>query len=61
MAVRRANTCDAGDFLDVGLRPDYILRPITGNFDSRLSQYINVLYDDMLLDQKLTAVDQKSR
>ena len=61
MAVRRANTCNAGDFLDVGLRPDYILRPISGNFDARLNQYVNVLYDDMLLDQKNKSIPQRTR
>lgn len=46
--VRKNNTCDAGDFLDVGLCPDYILRPITGHLDARLTQYIGALYDDMV-------------
>ena len=48
MAVRRQNTCDADDFLDAGIWPDYILRPITGDMDARLMQYIGVVYDDMM-------------
>lgn len=48
MAVRRQNTCDAGDFLDAGIWPDYILRPITGDMDARFMQYIGVVYDDMI-------------
>ena len=48
MAVRRQNTCDAGDFLDAGIWPDYILRPITGDMDARLMQYIGAVYDDMI-------------
>lgn len=47
-AVRHANTCSIEDFLDCDLRPDYILRPIMGQMDGRLMQYIGALYDDML-------------
>ena len=43
--VRRANTCDVADFINVGLRPDYILRPITGDYDTRLNQFIWLLAD----------------
>lgn len=46
--VRTMNTCNAGDFMDVNLRPDYILRPITGNYDPRLTQYLGALYDNMM-------------
>ncbi|MBO4480316.1 MAG: hypothetical protein J5742_01660 [Alphaproteobacteria bacterium] len=53
-AVRKANTCDAGDFLDYNLRPDYILRPITGHMDARLMQYIGALYDDMMYTKRKT-------
>lgn len=45
LAVRRANTCNIEDFLDCNLRPDYILRPRTGQNDARLNQYIGALYD----------------
>ncbi|MBO7509172.1 MAG: hypothetical protein J6T57_02765 [Alphaproteobacteria bacterium] len=45
--VRRMNTCDAGDFLDVDLRPDYILRPVQNQNDPRLSQFIGALYESM--------------
>ena len=50
-AVRRTNTCTIEDFLDCNLRPDYILRPIMGQMDGRLMQYIGALYDDMLWRQ----------
>lgn len=49
--VRRTNTCSIEDFLDCDLRPDYILRPIMGQMDGRLMQYIGALYDDMLWRQ----------
>ena len=45
LAVRHANTCEAADFLDCGLRPDYILRPRTGDYDPLLNQYIGALYE----------------
>lgn len=48
LAVRRKNTCTIEDFLDVDLRPDYILRPIMGQQDGRLGQYIGAIYDDMI-------------
>ncbi len=48
-AVRHANTCDIEDFLAADLRPDYILQPITGNMDARLSQYIGSVYEEMLM------------
>lgn len=51
--VRRANTCSIDDFLNANLRPDYILRPILGQNDDRLSQYIWVLYDQMLQQNKI--------
>lgn len=54
-AVRKQNTCDAGDFLDAGIWPDYILRPIMGQMDARLMQYIGALYDDMLWRQTKSA------
>lgn len=45
LAVRCNNTCNIEDFLDCGLRPDYILRPRQGQYDARLDQYIGALYD----------------
>ncbi len=50
-AVRHTNTCNIEDFLDCDLRPDYILRPIMGQMDGRLIQYIGALYDDMVWRQ----------
>ena len=49
--VRQKNTCDANDFLDVGIWHDYILCPIKNQMDSRLMQYIGMLYDEMLWRQ----------
>ncbi|MBO4746059.1 MAG: hypothetical protein J5613_03250 [Alphaproteobacteria bacterium] len=54
--VRDINTCKIEDFLDVGLRPDYILRPIKTEtapsfIDPQLIRYIDVLYDDMMRRQ----------
>lgn len=46
-AVRGANTCTIEDLLDVNLRPDFILRPLAGQMDPRLTLYIGALYDDM--------------
>lgn len=54
--VRDINTCNIEDFLDVGMRPDYILRPIKTEtspsfIDPQLMRYIDVLYDDMVRRQ----------
>ena len=39
-AVRQKNTCTAYDLLNAGLHVDYILCPILGQYDSRLTRYI---------------------
>lgn len=49
--VRRANTCNIEDFLEVGLRPDFVLCPIKGDVDPRLTQYIGAVYEEMMLWQ----------
>ena len=54
MAVRRANTCDIEDFLEVDLRPDFMLCPIKGNMDPRLIQYIGAVYEEMQWRQNKT-------
>lgn len=51
VAVRRANTCAIEDFLDAELRPDYVLCPLKGQIDGRLTQHIGALYEDMLWRQ----------
>ena len=41
--VRRTNTCDPIDFLNAGLDPDYILKPIENIYNPRLTAHINRL------------------
>ena len=47
-AVRKQNTCNLQDFLDVNLRADFMLRPRDGQTDSRLEKLIESLYHDKL-------------
>ena len=46
--VRRTNTCDPIDFLQAGIKPDYILQPINNLYDASLLQHLKRLQKQRL-------------
>ena len=46
--VRRTNTCDPIDFLQTGIKPNYILQPINNLYDDSLLKHIKHLQKQRL-------------